>query len=85
MFKMSDHKYLLKFIDGSMVGDNDKKEITDKVIKFTSFVDIISGKWKKNLLIGLLFSLTLFPLLKLHLHMYTNLRFMYKYICHRDG
>lgn len=55
MFKMSDHKYLLKFIDGSMVGDNDKKEITDKVIKFTSFVDIISGKWKKNLLIGLLF------------------------------
>lgn len=55
MFKMSDHKYLLKFIDGSMVGDNDKKKITDKVIKFTSFVDIISSKWKKNLLIGLLF------------------------------
>lgn len=55
MFKASDHKYLLKFIGGTTLGDNNKHEIPDKVIKFASFVDIISGKWKKNILIGLVF------------------------------
>lgn len=44
MFKASDHKYLLKFIGGTTVRDNNKHEILDKVIKFTSFADIISGK-----------------------------------------
>lgn len=55
MFNVTDHKYLLKFTGGTTVGDNNKHEIPDKVINFISFPKMILGKWKKNLLIYILF------------------------------
>ncbi|KAI5391512.1 hypothetical protein KIW84_076357 [Lathyrus oleraceus] len=54
MFNASNHKFLLKFTNGTTVGDYNKHSIPDKVIKFTSFADIIFGKWQKNLLIDVI-------------------------------
>ncbi|XP_058750998.1 uncharacterized protein LOC131624017 [Vicia villosa] len=52
VFKPTQHKYLLKFSGGTTVGDRNKHSIPDKVVQVTLFCDIISGKWKKDVLIG---------------------------------
>ncbi|CAK8562912.1 unnamed protein product [Lathyrus sativus] len=53
-FKPTSHKYLLKFTGGKRIGDIGKYDIPDKVINLTPFMDIISGKWPKNLLIDVI-------------------------------
>lgn len=55
LFKALEHKHVLKFTGGIIVGDANKHVIFDKTLKFTPFCDIIFGKNKKNLLIGLFF------------------------------
>lgn len=52
MFKPFGHKYTVKFIGGKSVSDFNKHVIPDKTNKLTSFVDIIIGRWKKDVLIG---------------------------------
>lgn len=68
MFKASNHKFLLKFTSGTTVGDYNKYSIHGKVIKFTSFVDIISEKWQTNLLIGIPFNFRM-----LHIRFYISM------------
>ncbi|CAI8583352.1 unnamed protein product [Vicia faba] len=51
VFKPFQHKFLLKFFDGTTVGDRNKHLILDKVVEVTPFCDIISEKWKRDGLI----------------------------------
>ncbi|CAI8607038.1 unnamed protein product [Vicia faba] len=50
MFKPTNHKFLLKFTSGTTIGDIGKHDITDKLSSLTPFVDIILGKWQRNIL-----------------------------------
>lgn len=60
LFKTSEHNFLLKFINGKIVGDVNKHEIPAKAIKFTSFEYILAGRLKKDMLIGMVFVSILF-------------------------
>ncbi|XP_058744322.1 uncharacterized protein LOC131616890 [Vicia villosa] len=51
LFKPSDHKFILTFTGGTSVTDKNKHQIPAKPLKFTSFTDIMSGNWKKDVLI----------------------------------
>ncbi|XP_058755825.1 uncharacterized protein LOC131629045 [Vicia villosa] len=50
-FRASGHKYMIKFTAGTSVLDEDKHEIPPKSILFTSFSDIITGRFDKHVLI----------------------------------
>ncbi|KAI5418770.1 hypothetical protein KIW84_043119 [Lathyrus oleraceus] len=52
VFKSSDHKYMVKFIRGTTIGDVNKHLILNKTIKIMPFGDIIIRRWKKDVLIG---------------------------------
>ena len=51
-FKPSAHKYMVKFTGGTSVADDDKHDISAKPLKVTSFSDIITGRFNKDVLIG---------------------------------
>ncbi|XP_058742285.1 uncharacterized protein LOC131614745 [Vicia villosa] len=53
MFKVTNHKFLLKFTGGTTTGDVGKHDIPAKVNSLTPFADIISGKWQRNVLCGM--------------------------------
>ncbi|XP_058776865.1 uncharacterized protein LOC131651214 [Vicia villosa] len=50
-FRASGHRYMIKFTAGTSVLDEDKHEIPAKSILFTSFSDIITGRFDKHVLI----------------------------------
>ncbi|XP_058769157.1 uncharacterized protein LOC131643023 [Vicia villosa] len=50
-FRASGHRYMIKFTAGTSVLDEDKHEIPPKSILFTSFSDIITGRFDKHVLI----------------------------------
>ncbi|KAI5446376.1 hypothetical protein KIW84_014274 [Lathyrus oleraceus] len=52
MFKTSEHQFIIRFTAGTSLSDINKHEIGGKKLNFKPFVDIITGKWKKDLLIG---------------------------------
>ncbi|CAK8579076.1 unnamed protein product [Lathyrus sativus] len=52
VFKPSSHRYMVKFIGGTSVNDVDKHEIPAKSANFTSFSDIMTGQYRKDLLLG---------------------------------
>ncbi|XP_058777014.1 uncharacterized protein LOC131651367 [Vicia villosa] len=54
VFKPSNHKFLLKFSGGTTIGDRNKHLIPEKDLKITPFSDIITGKWKKDVLIDII-------------------------------
>ncbi|XP_058745971.1 uncharacterized protein LOC131618829 [Vicia villosa] len=54
MFKVTNHKFLLKFTGGTTIGDVGKHDIPVKVNSLTPFADIISGKWQRNVLCDVL-------------------------------
>ncbi|XP_058727010.1 uncharacterized protein LOC131598426 [Vicia villosa] len=54
LFKPSDHKFMLTFTGGTSVTDKNKHDIPAKPLKFTSFTDLISGNWKKDVLIDVI-------------------------------
>ncbi|XP_058742238.1 uncharacterized protein LOC131614692 [Vicia villosa] len=54
LFKPSTHKYLVKFTGGTSVSDVNKHEIQPKQRKFTRFADIITGKYRKDLLLDVI-------------------------------
>jgi len=51
-FKAFDHKFNLKWTGGTTVVDVNVHNIPTAAIKFKSFVEIISEKWKPDLLIS---------------------------------
>ncbi|XP_058782410.1 uncharacterized protein LOC131656831 [Vicia villosa] len=53
-FKASVHKYMVKFTAGTSVIDEDKHEILPKPTVFTSFSDIITGKFVKDVLLDVI-------------------------------
>ncbi|XP_058775346.1 uncharacterized protein LOC131649610 [Vicia villosa] len=54
LFKPSDHKFMLTFTGGTSVTDKNKHQIPAKPLKFTYFTDIMSGNWKKDVLIDVI-------------------------------
>lgn len=50
-FKACDHKYLLKWTGGTTADDVNRHTITSANIKFKPFAEILSGKWKADLLV----------------------------------
>lgn len=56
MFKTSKHQFMIRFIAGTFVSDTNKHEIGGKKLNFKPFADILTGKWKNDLLIGYIFS-----------------------------
>ncbi|XP_058746645.1 uncharacterized protein LOC131619576 [Vicia villosa] len=54
LFKPSDHKFMLTFTGGTSVTDKNKHDIPAKPLKFTSFTDIMTGNWKKDVLIDVI-------------------------------
>ncbi|XP_058772475.1 uncharacterized protein LOC131646465 [Vicia villosa] len=54
LFKPCSHKFFVKFTGGTAVGDVDKHDIPPKPRTFTSFPDIISGNFQKNVLIDVI-------------------------------
>ncbi|XP_058772418.1 uncharacterized protein LOC131646384 [Vicia villosa] len=55
LFEPCSHKFSVKFTGGAAVGDVDKHDIPPKPRTFTSFPDIISGNFQKNVLIAPLY------------------------------
>lgn len=53
MFKTSNHNFMLELIGETTISDVNKHEIPEKSLTFKSFVDIIFGKWNKDVLIGM--------------------------------
>ncbi|XP_058745812.1 uncharacterized protein LOC131618650 [Vicia villosa] len=53
-FKASGHKHIIKFTAGTSVGDKDKHDIPPKPIVFTSFSDIITGNFVKDVLLNVI-------------------------------
>ncbi|XP_058726383.1 uncharacterized protein LOC131597723 [Vicia villosa] len=53
VFKPSGHGFMVKFTGGTIVSDVNKHEIQPKQHMFTSFVDIITGKTRKDMLIDI--------------------------------
>lgn len=47
LFKPFDHKFLLVITGGASVYDKNKHDIPPKILKFTPFIDNISGKMEK--------------------------------------
>lgn len=47
-FKLSDHKFHLTFMGGTSVYDQNKHDMPLKTLKFTTFADILYGKWRKG-------------------------------------
>ncbi|XP_058753022.1 uncharacterized protein LOC131626208 [Vicia villosa] len=54
LFKPSDHKFMLTFTGGTSVTDKNKHQIPAKPLKFTSFTDIMSENWKKDVLMDVI-------------------------------
>ena len=50
-FKASDHKYKLKWTGGTNVVDVNLHDIPNPNTKFKPFAEIISGKWRSDLLV----------------------------------
>lgn len=53
LFKPYDHKFLLVFTSRTFVCDENKHDMPPKIRKFTPFADIISRKWKMDVLIDM--------------------------------
>lgn len=53
MFKVTNHKFVLKYTRSTTIGDVGKHDISLKVNVLTPFADIISGKWQRNVLCGI--------------------------------
>ena len=62
-FRPSAHRFMLKFIRGTSVGDDNKHDIPTKSLVFTGFSDIISSNYNRGVLIGKKISCFLFYLL----------------------
>lgn len=75
VFKPSDHKYMVKFTRGTTVGDVNKHLIPDKTIKITPFGDIITGRWKKDILIGVNLCFYILLIIFFHFVFFNNLMF----------
>ncbi|XP_058733797.1 uncharacterized protein LOC131605463 [Vicia villosa] len=54
LFKPTEHKFLLTFTGGTSVTDIKKHDIPPKPLNFTRFADILTGKWKKDVLIDVI-------------------------------
>ncbi|XP_058776643.1 replication protein A 70 kDa DNA-binding subunit B-like isoform X2 [Vicia villosa] len=54
VFKPSTHKFLVKFTGGTSVNDVNKHDIPPMQRTFTNFPDIMTGKFKKNVLIDVI-------------------------------
>ncbi|XP_050877113.1 uncharacterized protein LOC127080866 [Lathyrus oleraceus] len=54
MFKTSEHQFIIRFTTGTSVSDVSKYKIARKKLNIKPFVDIITGKWKKDLLIDVI-------------------------------
>lgn len=52
LFKASDHKYKLKWIGGTTTVDVNLNDIPNPQIKFKPFAEILSGKWRPDLLVS---------------------------------
>ncbi|KAI5442808.1 hypothetical protein KIW84_011726 [Lathyrus oleraceus] len=52
VFKPSCHQYMVKFTGGTSVSDVDKHVIPPKITHFTSFDNIMTGRFKKDVLIA---------------------------------
>ncbi|RHN52489.1 putative nucleic acid-binding protein [Medicago truncatula] len=50
-FKTSDHKYKLKCTSGTTLGDKNMHTISCDNIKFKPFAEILTGKWRADLLV----------------------------------
>ncbi|XP_058784731.1 uncharacterized protein LOC131659576 [Vicia villosa] len=54
LFKPTEHKFLLTFTGGTSVTDINKHDIPPKPLNFTPFAEILTGKWKKDVLIDVI-------------------------------
>jgi hypothetical protein len=52
VLKASEHKFLLKWIDGTNVVDINVHDVAKSDIKFKPFAEIISGKWRPDVLVS---------------------------------
>jgi hypothetical protein len=50
-FKASDHKYKLKWTGGTSVENKNMHTISCDNIKFKPFAEIVTGKWRADLLV----------------------------------
>jgi hypothetical protein len=51
VFKASEHKFKLKWTGGTTVVDANQHKINHAALKFKTFTDIVSGKWKPDILV----------------------------------
>lgn len=51
VFKPLSHKYMVKLIGGTSVNDVNEHVILPKTLNFTSFTDIMTGRFQKDILI----------------------------------
>jgi len=52
VFKASEHKFLLKWTGGTTAEDINVHDIPKPDIKFKPFAEIVSGKWKPDVLVS---------------------------------
>ncbi|CAK8569058.1 unnamed protein product [Lathyrus sativus] len=52
VFKPSRYKYMFRFTEGTSINDADKHVILAKELNFTNFVDIMTERFQKDVLIG---------------------------------
>ena len=52
MFKASEHKFLLKWTGGTTAVDINVHDVPKSETKFKPFAEIISGKWRPNILVS---------------------------------
>lgn len=81
VFKPSTHKFLVKFTGGTSVSDVNKHVIQPKQHNFTSFDDIITRKFPKDMIIGNMISL---PSISCHLIIMFYCLTFHIYICHSN-
>lgn len=52
VFKASEHKFLLKWTGGTTADDINVHDVPNTDTKFKPFVEILSGKWKPDILVS---------------------------------
>jgi hypothetical protein len=52
LFKASDHKFMLKWTGGTTAEDVNLNDIPTTHIKYKPFAEIVSGKWRPDLLVS---------------------------------
>jgi len=52
IFKASDHKFRLKWTGGTTTSDQNVHDIPNPPMKFKPLAEIISGKWRPDILIS---------------------------------